>query len=51
MHLAGDSYCHCRSRLSAMFTGSTGEDLRFSWGIWDIGEVSQPVTTFENIPD
>ena len=34
MHLAGDSYCHCRSRLSAMFTGSTGEDLRFRWGIW-----------------
>ena len=34
MHLAGDSYCDCQSRLSAVLTGPTGEDLRLRWGIW-----------------
>ena len=31
IHVAGETCCHCKSRLSALLTGPEGEDLRSRW--------------------
>lgn len=40
------TYRHCQTRLSAVFTGPTGEDLRYRWMILE-GRVSLPLSLSE----